>query len=69
MRWCILEVNPEGLGPEGLGWWSTNMFVYHFVDPEFGFEIFLKKKNKQGVTEKMSIDVDIGYWGTTAYLY
>ena len=45
------------------------MFVYHFVDPEFGFEIFLKKKKKQGVTEKMSIDVDIGYWGTTAYLY
>ena len=45
-RWCILEVNPEGLGPEGLGWWSTNMFVYHFVDPEFGFEIFLKKTKK-----------------------
>ena len=35
MRGCILEVNSGGLGVV-----IDSMFVYYFVDPDLGVEIF-----------------------------
>ena len=42
------------------------MFVYYFVDPNPGVEIFFKK---EGATEKGDADSEIGDWGTLAHLY
>ena len=53
MRECILEVNPKGSG------W----FVYHFVDPDLGVELFFEKKRP---TQGEGVDVKIAAhlnWG------
>ena len=42
------------------------MLIYHFIDPDLGFEILFKK---EGATEKWDIDFEIGEWGKSANLY
>ena len=42
------EINPKGLGRKEEGGGGVciinTIFVYHFVDPDLGFEIFIKKE-------------------------
>ena len=42
------------------------MFVYHFVDPDLGVEIFFKKER---TTEKVCVDFEIRVSDTCAHLY
>ena len=40
-------------------------FIYHFVDPDLGVEVFFEK---EGVTEKGGVDFEIRDWGNFAHL-
>lgn len=41
------------------------MLVYHFINPDLGFEIFFQK---EGATEKGDVGFEIGVLGTSAHL-